>query len=53
MIFENASIQTMIFILKKEKVQQKYIAKYSKILDGKLPYIELSNFLCKKTEEKN
>jgi adenine-specific DNA-methyltransferase len=26
MIFENASIQTMIFILKKEKVQQKYIA---------------------------
>jgi adenine-specific DNA-methyltransferase len=52
MIFENASIQTMIFILKKEKVQQKYIAKYSKILDGKLPYIELSNFLLKETDER-
>ncbi len=51
MIFENASIQTMILILKKKKCH-KYITKFSKVLDSKLPFIELVNFLYKKPDQR-
>ncbi len=52
MIFESAAIQTMILILKKEKTKLKYIAKFSKVLDSKLPFTELVSFLHKKIDEK-
>ena len=52
MVFENASIQTMIKIIKKSKNNDKYELNYSKLLDKKLPKNMLNDFLYKKKSER-
>ncbi len=52
MVFENASIQTMILILEKTQSPPKYITKFSKLLDSQLPHIELTSFLNKKIDKR-
>jgi len=44
-IFHNASIQTMVYILKKHKPTNLYKVKYSKIINKKLPVSELKDML--------
>jgi len=44
-IFESAGIQTMIFLLKKEKSRQEYPLKYSILKDDKINKIQLNEFL--------
>ncbi|HRX63832.1 MAG TPA: N-6 DNA methylase [Candidatus Absconditabacterales bacterium] len=45
MIFQNASIQTMVYVLENKKPEKKYSLEYMKILDGKITDIELSSIL--------
>ncbi|MCK9271954.1 BREX-1 system adenine-specific DNA-methyltransferase PglX [Candidatus Gracilibacteria bacterium] len=42
-VFEDAGIQTMIFIIKKTKNNEKYQVQYMKILDSKLSSFEVDN----------
>lgn len=48
-IFEDASIQTMIYILQKTKLNKEYFVNYIKI-EGKIKESELRNFLLEDTE---
>jgi len=44
-IFETADIQTMVFFLQKNKEEQSYKVRYSKLLDDKVPNTFLNIFL--------
>jgi adenine-specific DNA-methyltransferase len=40
-VFENASIQTMIYVLRKENIKKPYKVKYTKILNNEVPITDL------------
>jgi len=46
-VFENASIQTMIYVLKKEKTSRSYKMKYTRVLNKDMPVSELADRLNK------
>jgi hypothetical protein len=52
-IFKTADIQTMVFLLQKNKEDQSYTVRYSKLLDDKVPNTFLDIFLnTKKLDDK-
>jgi adenine-specific DNA-methyltransferase len=44
-VFQNASIQTMVYILKKEKSYKPYKVKYTKVINKNIPVGELQDML--------
>ncbi|OYD15920.1 methyltransferase, partial [candidate division WOR-3 bacterium JGI_Cruoil_03_44_89] len=44
-VFENASIQTMVYVLRKERPGKSYKVKYTKVVNKKVPLIELTERL--------
>jgi len=50
-VFENASIQTMIFVLQKTKPARKYSLKYTKIINKKIKKADLINNLNSETKK--
>jgi len=51
-VFKDAGIQTMIFVLKKTKPQNKYLVDYMKILGKDIPNLELINYIMTKKGNK-
>lgn len=45
MVFKDASIQTMIFVLKKKKPNAKYTIEYNKVIDKDITKNQLENYL--------
>lgn len=45
MVFQNASIQTMVYVLEKKIPEKEYALEYTKVLDWKITETELSSFL--------
>jgi len=46
-VFQNASIQTMVYVLKKVKPPKSYKVKYTKIINKNIPVSELQDMLIK------
>lgn len=51
-VFEGVGIQTMIMLLQKKNKKEKYLTKYSKIIDKNIVDNDLSEFLGKKLSDK-
>src|SRR3989338_9098227 len=49
-VFKNASIQTMVFVLEKEKTNRSYSVDYYKVIDKNVSKEELANYLITKKD---